>query len=135
MPRGADGAAGPRNDLRCLSLEKKLGIHAAPTCVMAYGENEGATCWLVGEENKGLIGMFTMMNAARMAVGHEGIGVAERAYQAALTYARERLQGSDPDGDGKSQMAIIRHADVRRMLLSMKARIEAMRAIALEAAQ
>jgi len=123
-----------RNDMRAIAVEEKLGIHASPTCVMAYGENEGATGWLVGEENKGLACMFTMMNAARMAVGHEGIGVAERAYQAALGYARERLQGPDPDGDGKSQMAIIRHADVRRMLLSMKARVEAMRAMALEAA-
>ena len=136
---GADGAhlegkMGARNDMRAIAVEEKMGIHASPTCVMAYGENEGATCWLVGEENKGLICMFTMMNAARMAVGHEGVGVAERAYQAALAYARERLQGPDPDGDGKSQMPIIRHADVRRMLLSMKARIEAMRAIALEAA-
>lgn len=131
---GANGALGARNDMRAIALEEKMGIHASPTCVMAYGENEGATGWLVGEENKGLMGMFTMMNAARMAVGHEGIGVAERAYQLALGYARERLQGPDPDGDGKSQMAIIRHADVRRMLLGMKARIEAMRAIALEAA-
>jgi len=131
---GPDGVLGARNDMRAIAIEEKMGIHASPTCVMAYGENEGATCWLVGEKNKGLMGMFTMMNAARMAVGHEGIGVAERAYQAALAYARERLQGPDHDGDGKSQMAIIRHADVRRMLLSMKARIEAMRAIALEAA-
>jgi len=130
---GTNGALGPRNDMRAIALEEKMGIHASPTCVMAYGENEGATCWLVGEENKGLAGMFTMMNAARMAVGHEGIGVAERAYQAALAYARERLQGPDPDGDGKRQMSIIRHADVRRMLLSIKARVEAMRAIALEA--
>ena len=129
-----EGTMGARNDMRAISVEEKMGIHASPTCVMAYGENEGATGWLVGEENKGLMGMFTMMNAARMAVGHEGIGVAERAYQAALSYARERLQGPDPDGDGKSQMAIVRHADVRRMLLSMKARVEAMRAIALEAA-
>ncbi|MCZ6885351.1 MAG: acyl-CoA dehydrogenase [Alphaproteobacteria bacterium] len=131
---GTDGTTGARNDMRAIALEEKMGIHASPTCVMAYGENEGATCWLIGEENKGLMGMFTMMNAARMAVGHEGIGVAERAYQAAVSYARERLQGPDPDGDGKSQMAIIRHADVRRMLLSMKARVEAMRAVALEAA-
>jgi len=129
-----DDAHGTRNDMRAIAVEEKMGIHASPTCVMAYGENEGATGWLVGKENNGLICMFTMMNAARMAVGHEGLGVAERAYQAALTYARERQQGHDPNGDGKSQMAIIRHADVRRMLLSMKARIESMRAIALEAA-
>jgi acyl-CoA dehydrogenase len=131
---GSDGSIGARNDMRAISVEEKMGIHASPTCVMAYGENEGATGWLVGEENKGLICMFTMMNAARMAVGHEGLGVAERAYQAALGYARERLQGPDLDGDGKGQMAIIRHADVRRMLMSMKARIEAMRSMALEAA-
>lgn len=131
---GSNGALGPRNDMRAIAVEEKLGIHASPTCVMAYGENEGATAWLVGERNKGLACMFTMMNAARMAVGHEGIGVAERAYQAALGYARERLQGADPDGGGKGQIPIIRHADVRRMLLSMKARVEAMRAMALEAA-
>lgn len=129
---GDDGNPGARNDMRAIAVEEKLGIHASPTCVMAYGENEGATGWLVGEENKGLLAMFTMMNAARMAVGHEGVGVAERAYQQARTYAEERLQGPDPDSG--SQMAIIRHADVRRMLMSMKARTEAMRAISLESA-
>ena len=126
------GNPGPRNDMRPVALEHKLGIHASPTCVMEYGGNEGALGWLVGEENKGLNAMFTMMNAARMAVGHEGLGVAERAYQQAVAYARERLQGPNPDGDG--QVPIIRHADVRRMLAAMKARIEAMRALALEAA-
>jgi alkylation response protein AidB-like acyl-CoA dehydrogenase len=129
-----DGTLGARNDMRAIAVEEKLGIHASPTCVMAYGENDGAIGWLVGEENKGLLAMFTMMNAARMAVGHEGIGVAERAYQQARTYAEERLQGPDPASGSGSQIAIIHHADVRRMLLSMKARTEAMRAIALEAA-
>lgn len=129
-----DGTLGARNDMRAIAVEEKLGIHASPTCVMAYGENDGAIGWLVGEENSGLLAMFTMMNAARMAVGYEGVGVAERAYQQARAYAEERLQGPDPESETGGQMAIIRHADVRRMLLSMKARTEAMRAIALEAA-
>ena len=131
---GRDGSQGQRNDMRPLALEEKLGLHASPTCMMEYGNSDGATCWLVGEENKGLSAMFTMMNAARMAVGHQGIGIAERAYQQALAYAQQRLQGTDPEGNENKQIPILRHADVRRMLLSMKARIEAMRAISLEAA-
>jgi len=126
------GKPGRRNDMRAVALERKLGLHASPTCVMEYGGNEGARGWLVGEANKGLAAMFTMMNAARMAVGHEGLGIAERAYQQAVAYARERLQGNLPGVEG--QVPIIRHADVRRMLLAMKARIEAMRALSLEAA-
>ncbi len=128
----AAGNPGRRNDMRPVALEHKLGIHASPTCVMEYGGSEGAIGWLVGEANKGLAAMFTMMNAARMAVGHEGLGVAERAYQQAAAYARERLQGNVPGHEG--QVPIIRHADVRRMLAAMKVRIEAMRALALEAA-
>ena len=88
-----NGTLGPRNDLRCVSLERKLGIHASPTALMSYGDNEGAVGTLVGEENRGLAAMFTMMNNARLAVGVEGLGIAERAYQQALAYARERVQG------------------------------------------
>ena len=85
-----------RNDLRCVSLEHKLGIHASPTCVMAYGDNGGAIGYLVGEENRGLEYMFTMMNNARLAVGVQGLAIAERAYQQARAYARERVQGRPP---------------------------------------
>ena len=120
-----DGRPGARNDLRCVSLERKLGIHGSPTCVMAYGDNGGATGFLVGEENHGLAYMFTMMNNARVAVGVQGLGIAERAYQQALGYARERVQGRR---DGRDT-TIVEHPDVRRMLLSMKARIEAGRGL------
>ena len=94
----ADGRPGRRNDLRCLSLEHKMGIHASPTCVMAYGENEGATAWLVGEENKGLAAMFIMMNGMRLSTGLQGVGIAERATQKALAFARERRQGRSAEG-------------------------------------
>ena len=87
-----DGSLGEPNDLRCVSLERKLGIHASPTCVMAYGDSGGAKGWLVGEENRGMACMFTMMNSARLSVGIQGLAVAERAYQAALAFARERVQ-------------------------------------------
>ncbi|GBD44319.1 3-methylmercaptopropionyl-CoA dehydrogenase [bacterium HR40] len=120
-----DGRPGPRNDVRCLKLEHKLGIHASPTCVMSYGEGEGAVGWLVGEENEGMRCMFTMMNNARIAVGIEGLGVAQRAFGKALAYARGRLQGVR---DGR-RVAIVEHPDVRRMLLTMRARIAAMRAL------
>ncbi len=123
----ADGRPGKRNDLRCIGLEHKLGIHASPTCVMAYGENEGATAWLVGEENKGLAAMFIMMNSARLGVGLQGVGVAERALQMALAYARERKQGRAASGAGSAP--IIEHPDVHRMLLTMKALTQASRAI------
>ncbi len=125
----ADGSLGERNDLRCLSLEHKLGIHASPTAIMQYGEREGAIGWLVGEENRGLETMFIMMNAARFAVGVEGLGMGERAYQRARDYARERIQSRDLSGGGES-VPIIRHPDVRRMLMDMKSRVEAMRALA-----
>ncbi|MBK18656.1 MAG: acyl-CoA dehydrogenase [Rhodospirillaceae bacterium] len=125
------GEPGTRNDVRCIALEKKLGIHASPTCVMEFGEKDGAIGWLVGEPNRGLAAMFTMMNTARLAVGHEGLGIAERAYQQANSYAKERLQGKNCDGDG---IPIIAYPDVRRMLLSMKARSEAMRALCYDAA-
>jgi acyl-CoA dehydrogenase len=126
----ADGTLGARNDVRCVSLEHKLGIHASPTAVLAFGDREGARGWLVGEENRGLEYMFITMNAARYSVGLEGVGLAERATQVALDYARERLQGTELGTRGKEKVAIHRHPDVRRMLLSMRSRTEAMRAIA-----
>ncbi|HVZ01346.1 MAG TPA: acyl-CoA dehydrogenase [Dongiaceae bacterium] len=121
-----DGTPGKRNDLRCVSVEHKLGIHASPTCVMAYGDNEGATGFIVGEPHRGLEYMFTMMNNARLAVGIQGLSIAERAYQHAVAYARQRVQG------GKS--AIIAHPDVRRMLLTMRALTQGMRCLVLYAA-
>jgi alkylation response protein AidB-like acyl-CoA dehydrogenase len=124
-----DGSLGPRNDVRCVSIEHKLGIHASPTAVMQYGEKDGAVGYVVGEENRGLEYMFIMMNAARFAVGMEGIAIAERAYQRALAYARERIQSRDVAG-GAQSVPIIRHPDVRRMLMSMKSQLEAMRALA-----
>jgi alkylation response protein AidB-like acyl-CoA dehydrogenase len=127
----ADGSLGQRNDLRCVSIEHKLGIKASPTCVMSYGDDEGAIGYLVGEENRGLNCMFTMMNNARINVGLSGLSIAERAYQQAVAYARDRLQGTGPDG---APLAIIRHPDVRRMLLTMKSSIEAMRALVYDTA-
>ncbi|HEX6144441.1 MAG TPA: acyl-CoA dehydrogenase [Geminicoccaceae bacterium] len=124
-----NGAPGRRNDLRVVSLEHKLGIHASPTCVVAYGESEGALGWLIGEEHGGMRAMFTMMNHARLAVGLEGLAIGERAYQQALAYARERVQGRRPNGSGTTPARIVEHPDVRRMLMSMKVRIEAMRAL------
>jgi alkylation response protein AidB-like acyl-CoA dehydrogenase len=125
----ADGTLGPRNDLRPVSLEHKLGIHASPTCVMAFGENEGALGTLIGRENDGMACMFTMMNNARFNVGMLGLATAERAWQQARVFARERVQGRDI-ATGENDVAIIRHPDVRRMLLSMKSSTEAMRALA-----
>ncbi len=125
-----DGALGQRNDVRCASLEEKMGIHASPTAVMQYGENDGAIGYLVGEENKGLAYMFTMMNNARLSVGLEGVGIAERAYQRAASFARERVQSRDVSGEGSDPVAIIRHPDVRRMLMTIRALAEASRALA-----
>jgi 3-(methylthio)propanoyl-CoA dehydrogenase len=122
----ADGTPGERNRVQCASIEHKLGIHASPTAVMVY---DNAVGYLVGEENRGLEYMFIMMNAARFAVGMEGISISERAYQQALAYAKERVQSRDVAGDAKA-VPIIRHPDVRRMLMSMKAQTEAMRALA-----
>jgi alkylation response protein AidB-like acyl-CoA dehydrogenase len=125
----ADGSLGARNDLICASIEHKLGIHGSATAVMAYGEKGGATGYLVGEANKGLGYMFTMMNHARLNVGLEGVALAERAYQHALAYARERVQ-SVPAGDKSGvPKSIIHHPDVRRMLMEMKSRTEALRAL------
>jgi len=129
-----DGSTGERNDLRCVSLEHKLGIHASPTCVMAYGDNKGAIGYLVGEENRGLEYMFTMMNYARLAVGVEGVAIAERAYQHALEYAKTRVQGRAIGQKSGDRVTIIHHPDVRRMLMSMRAQTEAMRALAYYAA-
>jgi acyl-CoA dehydrogenase len=124
----ADRSLGERNDLRCGGIEHKLGIHASPTCVMIYGDSQGAKAWLVGEENRGLAAMFVMMNAARLAVGTQGVAIGERAYQQALGYARERRQGRGlKDGDGMSP--IIEHPDVQRMLMTMKANVQAARGI------
>jgi len=131
----SDGKPGERNDLRPLRLEEKLGIHASPTCVMSYGENEGAIGWRIGEENRGLECMFTMMNSERLLVGLQGVAIAERAYQQARDYARSRVQGQ-PVGmpRGASVPPIVDHPDVRRMLLSMRTATEAMRALAYFAA-
>ncbi|MGQ9369535.1 acyl-CoA dehydrogenase [Azospirillum sp. ST 5-10] len=123
-----DGSPGEANDVRCAGVEHKLGLHASPTCTMVYGERGGAIGWLVGEENRGLACMFTMMNRARLATGLQGVSIAERATQQALAYARERRQGRAPGAAGTS--AIIEHPDVRRMLLTMRALTAAGRAIA-----
>ena len=125
-----DGTPGERNDAWCVSIEHKLGIHGSPTAVLAFGDNGGAIGTLVGEENRGLEYMFIMMNAARFNVGLEGLGDAERAYQRAVTYARDRVQGTEVGVRGGPKVPILRHPDIRRMLMSMRARIEAMRAIA-----
>ncbi|GJH26321.1 acyl-CoA dehydrogenase [Caballeronia novacaledonica] len=126
----ADGSPGQRNDVHCVSLEHKLGIHASPTCVMSFGDQEGAIGYLVGQENKGLAHMFTMMNEARQKVGIQGLAIAERAYQQARDYAKERVQGRLAASRTGGAVAIIQHPDVRRMLLTMKSQIEAMRAFA-----
>src|SRR5512139_1477560 len=120
----ADGSLGARNDVECVSIEHKLGIHASPTCVMAYGDKEGAVGYLVGEENRGLEYMFIMMNLARFSVGMEGVGIAERAYQRAVAYARDRVQGKAVGLDKAAKAGpIIEHPDVRRMLMTMRAHI------------
>ncbi|WP_295004857.1 acyl-CoA dehydrogenase C-terminal domain-containing protein [uncultured Dechloromonas sp.] len=125
----ADGSLGARNDAYCVSIEHKLGIHASPTCVMAYGDNGGAVGYLLGEPNRGLEYMFIMMNEARLGVGLQGIALGERAYQQALGYARERKQGRDAL-TGEALVSIDKHPDIRRMLMLMKSRVEACRAMA-----
>ncbi|MFC0283838.1 acyl-CoA dehydrogenase [Camelimonas abortus] len=125
----ADGRPGRRNDVRCASIERKLGIHGSPTCVMVYGDQGGATGWLVGEENRGLNCMFTMMNAARLAVGLQGVAIADRAYQQARAYAGERRQGRAPGAPAGEMSPIIRHPNVQRKLLAMKALAAAARVI------
>ena len=125
-----DGTLGARNDVKCVSIEHKLGIHASPTCVLSYGDEQGAIGYLVGAENRGLESMFIMMNHARLGVGLEGVALAERAYQHAREYARTRVQGRAIGQKSGDRVTIIHHPDVRRMLLSMKAQTEAMRALA-----
>jgi alkylation response protein AidB-like acyl-CoA dehydrogenase len=129
----ADGSLGAKNDVRCVGLEHKLGIRASPTCAMSFGDNGGATGWIVGEPNRGLEYMFIMMNEARFGVGVQGIGIGERAYQQALAFAKERVQGRDAV-TGAVGIPIINHPDVKRMLLTMRARIMAARALAYTAA-
>ncbi|MGH8714427.1 MAG: acyl-CoA dehydrogenase, partial [Casimicrobiaceae bacterium] len=127
----ADGSLGARNDVHCASIEHKLGIHASPTAVLAYRDHGGAVGYLVGEDNRGLEYMFIMLNLARFSVGIEGIGIAERAYQRARAYARDRIQGRAPGLDqAVPAPTILQHPDVRRMLLTMKGETEAMRAVA-----
>ena len=130
----ADGSAGAPNDVRCISIEHKLGLHASPTCVMAFGEKDGAVGYLLGAPNSGLAHMFIMMNAARLSVGVQGLAQSERAFQQALDWARSRLQGRPADGTAAGPVAIVNHPDVKRMLLSMKSRVEAMRVLAYTAA-
>ena len=129
-----DGSVHERNDVRCVSLEHKLGIRGSPTAVLAYGDKGGAVGYLVGEENSGLEYMFTMMNLARLAVGIEGLAIAERAYQQARDYAKERIQGRPLGAHEGDRVAILHHPDVRRMLMTMRANVEATRALALVAA-
>ncbi len=130
-----DGSLGARNDVTCAGLEHKLGIHASPTCVMKYGEKDGAVGYLVGEENRGLNVMFIMMNAARLAVGVQGVALAERATQRALAYARERKQGRSAATKAGDMAPIIEHPDIRRSLMTMKALTQAARAICLVTAR
>ncbi len=125
----ADGTLGDRNDVNCVSIEHKMGIHSSPTAVMSYGDNGGAIGYLIGEENQGLKAMFTMMNSARLAVGVQGVGIGDAAYQKALAYAQERRQGREVGGESKEAAPIIVHPDVRRMLMTMRCQIEAMRAL------
>ena len=130
----ADGSVGARNDVHCVSIEHKLGIKASPTAVLQFGDHGGAVGYLVGEENRGLEYMFIMMNAARYAVGVQGIAIAERAYQKAVTFAKDRVQSRPVDGSIKASAAIIHHPDVKRMLMTMRAYTEGCRAMAAVAA-
>jgi alkylation response protein AidB-like acyl-CoA dehydrogenase len=130
----ADGSLGARNDVHCVSIEHKMGIKASPTAVLQYGDNGGAVGYLVGQENRGLEYMFVMMNAARYGVGLQGIAVADRAYQRAVQYARDRVQSRPVDGSLPGAAPIIHHPDVQRMLMTMRAYTEGCRAMALVAA-
>ncbi|MCX7338987.1 MAG: acyl-CoA dehydrogenase family protein [Hyphomicrobiales bacterium] len=125
----ADGSLGARNDVRCSGIEHKLGIHGSPTCTMVFGDHGGAVGYLIGEENRGLACMFTMMNNARLGVGIQGVAIADRAYQQALWYANERKQGRSPGFAGEGMSPIVEHADVRRNLMTMLALTNAARAI------
>lgn len=130
-----DGSPGERNDVFCSGLEHKIGIHASPTCTMKYGDNDGAVGYLVGEENRGLATMFIMMNAARLAVGIQGVAIADRAFQRARDYANERHQGRAPGGDSSEMVPIVEHPDIRRTLLTMESLTQAARAICLVTAR
>jgi hypothetical protein len=125
----ADGSLGPRNDVRCIKLEEKMGLHGSPTCVMSYGDDGACVGTLLGEENRGLRNMFVMMNAARLDVGMQGVGVAEAAFQRALAFAQERRQGRAAGVKSGPMVAIYEHPDVRRMLYSMKSLTEASRGV------
>jgi alkylation response protein AidB-like acyl-CoA dehydrogenase len=127
-------ADGTRNDVHCVSIEHKLGIKASPTAVLQYGDRGGASAWLIGQENRGLEYMFIMMNAARYAVGVQGVAIAERAYQKAVAYARDRVQSRPVDGSMSQSAPIIHHPDIKRMLMTMRAYTEACRALAMVAA-
>jgi alkylation response protein AidB-like acyl-CoA dehydrogenase len=129
-----DGSLGARNDVHCVSIEHKMGIKASPTAVLQYGDHGGAVGYLVGQENRGLEYMFIMMNAARYAVGVQGIAIAERAYQKAVAYAKERVQSRPVDGSMNTSAPIIHHPDVKRMLMTMRATTEGCRAMAAVAA-
>lgn len=131
---GSDGTPGERNDVHCVSIEHKLGIKASPTAVLQFGDHGGAVGTLIGEENRGLEYMFIMMNSARFSVGMQGIAVAERAYQQAVAYARDRVQSRPVDGSTREAATIIHHPDVRRMLMTMRSLIEGARAVAYVAA-
>ncbi|NNE96911.1 MAG: acyl-CoA dehydrogenase, partial [Acidimicrobiales bacterium] len=125
----AQGNPGERNDVQCVSIEHKLGIHGSPTCVLSFGDNDGAIGWPVGEELTGMRNMFTMMNNARLSVGLQGLALAERAYQGALAYAQERKQGTAVGAERGTQSPIIDHPDVRRMLMTQRSWIDAMRCL------
>ena len=128
----ADGSLGEHNDVTCVSIEHKLGIHGSPTCVLSFGERDGAVGWLIGDEREGMRNMFTMMNTARLSVGLQGLSVAERAYQQALAHAVERRQGRAAGAPAGEQSPIIEHPDVRRMLMTQRAWIDAMRCLLYE---
>ena len=131
----ADGSRGARNDVVCAGLEEKLGIHGSPTCVMSFGENDGAIGYLVGTENRGLATMFIMMNAARLAVGVQGVAIAERATQRAVEYAQDRRQGRTTKGPAGEMAPIIQHPNIRRKLMTMRSLTQAARAICLVTAR
>ena len=122
-----DGTLGRKNDITCVSVEHKLGIHASPTCVLSFGDNGGATGYLIGEENRGMQYMFTMMNQARLSVGLQGLSLGDRAYQQALQYAKDRRQGRAPGAPAGESSPIIDHPDVKRMLMTIKTTCEALR--------
>jgi len=124
-----DGSLGERNDVRCVSIEHKMGIHASPTCVLSYGDEGGAIGYLVGQEHQGMRAMFTMMNSARLAVAVQGVAIGDAAYQKALQYSQERKQGKAIGSDSHEPASIIEHPDVRRMLLDMRSHLEACRAL------